>query len=271
MNMEEDVSALNTLVDSASELVIDEINVEKNQEEQRKLVDKLENEEDEQLDSDDTLDVIKKFNLMLKTNEILGLITKDYYGSIEREKKEEYLRVIFNSSLRMLKKMFDEILNDPELFVNDMEKAISEHSGEPRSEIKKYSKKMSFDIIGMISTGMIARAAKYVCSESLKEEIDSVVIENGNNAFMLIGAATRLLQPGNLPFSDLAKLAKHLKPNIFSFTVLQTLIAYYLHMFHTTDKEKQKLCKIANITMADARTISLSGQKGRLLTSSSDD
>ncbi|MET0116505.1 MAG: hypothetical protein ABW090_03710 [Sedimenticola sp.] len=265
LNIESDVSSLNALVDSTSELVINDLDVDSNQEAQRKLADQLDDDYQEHEDEEDTaLEMVNNFNQLLKTCEILGQITKNYYGSIERPKKKEYLKTIFDGSLRLLRSLFDEIIKDPDLFVKELEKAMSEYGNKPKEFIEEHSKKAAFDLIGVICTGIIERTAKFVSAEALRDDIAAVISENNTNAFYLIEAATRLLQPGQLPFNELTKLAQNLKTNIFAFTILQSLIAYHLYMFHTTDSVKQKLCAIANISMPNARSLDLKGRLNKL-------
>ncbi|MEW8489712.1 MAG: metallophosphoesterase [Candidatus Thiodiazotropha endolucinida] len=268
LNIEEDVNALNDLVDSTGRLTIDNLDVERNQERQRKIADDLDYSTEHNQDHDNeeasAIELVNKFNLLLKTNEILGQITKNYYGSIERDKKEEYISTIFNSSLRMLRTLFDEIVRDPELFVKELHRAMIEHSDKPKEHLEEHSRKIAFRLIGMICTGMIGKTAKFVSSETLREDINSVVAENNSNAIQLLSAATQLLQPGKLPFDDLSKLANSLRENIFAFTILQSLVSYHLHMFHTTDFEKQKLCSIVDITMSNARSLEMRGKQNRL-------
>ena len=260
LNIENDVESLNALVDSTSELIISDLDVDKNQEKHHKIADKYDSsdmaEEDDGTSS--TIELINTYNKLMKTNEILGQITKNYYGSIERSKKEEYLSIIFDGSLRMLRSIFDEIIRDPDLFVKGIEKSMAENSKKSKKKIKKHSRKITFDLIGMICTGLIGKTSRCVSSDMLREDISAVVSDNGSNAYRLIGAATRLLHPGNIPFDELTKLANSLEDNIFAFTILQSLIAYHLHMFHTTDSEKQRLCMIAKITMSNARSLEMS-------------
>ncbi|MEJ1389750.1 MAG: metallophosphoesterase [Candidatus Sedimenticola sp. (ex Thyasira tokunagai)] len=272
LNIENDVDSLNTLVSSTSELIIKDLDVDTNQAEQRKLADEINDQFEDQNDvkeseGDDqntALELINNLNQLLRTCEILGQITKNYYGSIERDKKQEYLTTIFDGSLRMLRSLFDEIIRDPDLFVKELERAMTEYGDKPKEYIEDHSKKIAFDLIGMICTGIIGRTAKSVSSDSLREDISTVISNNETNAYKLLGAATRLLQPGQLPFGDLSKLSKSLKSNIFAFTIFQSLIAYYLYMFHTTDSDKQKLCEIASISMPNARSLDLKGQRSRL-------
>lgn len=99
----------------------------------------------------------------------------------------------------------------------------------------------------------------------LSDDISALVGSNPNYAYRLIGAATRLIQPGQLPHDEIRKLAKDLKDNHFAFTILQSLAVYHLHLFHTRDKDKQKLCAQLKIKMATSRAIDLKTRRTKLV------
>ncbi|WP_160152313.1 metallophosphoesterase [Microbulbifer sp. ALW1] len=272
LDLDNDVESLNALVASSAELVIEEIDVERSQVEQRKAADAIEDDGDNTEDSDDSdaneaIDISKKFNLLIKTAEILGQITKNYYGSIERSKKSEYLKEVFGGPLRLLRFVLEETLRDPESLVKDIERAISDKVKkiDDIDELSRLSQKAAFEVVGMICTGLIAKTALFVTSDRLREDISAVVRDDGSISYRLFEAATELVRPGRLPIDQLKKLSRDLRANTFSFKILQTLVAYHLHMFHTTDLDKQKLCDLANITMSNARSIDVKSKKTRLI------
>ena len=267
-----DISTLNTLVNISAELVISEIDVPKAQEEQRRAADEadeFENElDDENSEKSSFNDTQKKLNSLIKTAEILGQISKNYYGVIEREKKEAYIESVFNGPLRMLKILFNEISRDPNSFVKNIESTIREKSQKNDiADIEKLAKQAAFNLIGLVCTGMIARTAQFVNSDKLSEDLATVISKNNTNAYRLIGAALYLMKPGRIPFEDLRKLSCDLKDNIFAFKILQSLVVYHLHMFHTKDSDKQKLCEYTNIKMEEVRKIDFKSQKRKLLVS----
>lgn len=276
LDLDNDVESLNALVASSAELVIEEIDVERSQVEQRKAADAIEDngdntEDSDEPDADEAIDMSKKFNLLVKTAEILGQITKNYYGSIERSKKSEYLKEVFGGPLRLLRFVLEEILRDPESLVKDIERVIRDKikKTDDVDELSRLSQQAAFEVVGMICTGLIAKTALFVTSDRLREDISAVVRDNGSISYRLIEAATELVRPGRLPIDQLKKLSRDLRSNTFSFKILQTLVAYHLHMFHTTDLDKQKLCGLANITMSNARSIDVKSKKTRLINRSS--
>lgn len=114
---------MNELIDSASHLLLGGIDIDRNQEEMRKLRDDLEKATDdaESIEAehtepieagDDTapindtreqVEFVGKIYLLMKTAEILGQILKNYYGSLERPIKAALLREVFDGPLRLFR------------------------------------------------------------------------------------------------------------------------------------------------------------------------
>lgn len=267
LHLNGDMSAINSLVESASQLVIKELDVKRNQIDSRQAQDQLDSEnasEEQDTGEESTINISSEINLTIKTSEILSNIVKNYYGSIKKTKKKEYIGSIFDSYLRTLSALFHEILDQPDRFSAEIEKTLSERFPKMTEEDRKIqSRKFAFQMTGLITTSFIAKAGSLVSSEKLREDVTLSVGVEGSNAYRLIDVASCLTQPGQIPFDNLEKLSKDLRSNIFAFTILQSLIYYHLHMFHTTDKDKQRLSEIALISIQQSRAIDHSSRKAK--------
>lgn len=269
LHLDGKMTAINSLVESAARLVIKSPNVEENQERNKKTQDQIEsyhsedaeqastsNDEGVSGDSDTTLNISSKINLTIKTSEILSNIVKNYYGSIQKTRKQQYITSIFDSSLRTLNKLFSEILEQPEPFVAEIERELAKRFPKmDKSELTSHAKKFAFQLVGLITTSFIARTGNLVSSDKLREDVSNNIACNEGNSYKLIEVASCLTQPGRIPFGLLEKLSRDLKSNTFAFSVLQTLVLYHLHMFHTTDVDKQRLSAIAQISIQQSRAI----------------
>jgi hypothetical protein len=274
LHLNGDMKAVNSLVESAARLVIKEPNVEENQRTNKIHQDHYENEhqEDEAAtetnksadkdNPDTTLSISSDINLTIKTSEILANIVKNYYGSIKKDRKQQYITSIFDSSLRTLSKLFSEILEQPDGFVAEVEKELAERFPKmEENERTTQAKKFAFQLIGLITTSFIARTGNIVSSDKIREDVSRAVKDKQGNAYRLIEVASCLTQPGHIPFDTLESLSKDLKNNTFAFTILQSLVFYHLHMFHTTDKDKQRLSSIAQISIQQSRAIDNKSRK----------
>lgn len=270
-----DMNAINSLVDSASQLLIKDLDVNKNQIKQKQFKDNLEEqpeEEDQIPDKKESsteqaslAEIISDMNLTIKTSEILSNIVKNYYGSINKTRKKEYLSDIFDGSLRTLSALISGIIEQPETLVAEVEKNLRERFPNIKAEdLNSQARKLTFQFIGMVATSLIARAGQLLSSDKIREDIRTLVTEKDNNSYRLIELASCLTQPGNIPFDALEGLARDLGSNTFAFTILQSLVYYHLHMFHTTDRDKQRLSRIALISIQASRTIDHSTKKTKM-------
>ncbi len=279
LHLNGDMTAINSLVESAASLIIKDLDVAENQKKQKKRRDIFEAEQTEEQDQEQTADHVKSegsestnafisissdINLTAKTSEILANIIKNYYGSIRKDKKQKYVSSIFDSSLRTLSRLFSEILEQPDRFVAEIEKELADRFPRMHEEERTLqSKKLAFQLTGLITTSFIAKTGNLVSSDKIREDVTKTVADNAGNAYRLIEIASCLTQPGNIPFDALERLSKDLKSNKFAFTILQSLVYYHLHMFYTSDKDKQRLSNIARISIQQSRAIDHRSRKSK--------
>ncbi|MGI3746208.1 MAG: metallophosphoesterase [Janthinobacterium lividum] len=280
LHLNGDMAAINSLVESAAKLVIKDLDVTENQNNSKKHQDKMESGQSGEEESEDRsaessksdnsestnalLSISSDINLTAKTSEILANIIKNYYGSIRKDKKQKYVASIFDSSLRTLSRLFSEILEQPERFVAELEKELADRFPKmSEQERTSQAKKFAFQLVGLITTSFIARTGNLVSSDKIREDVTKTVSDNAGNAYRLIEIASCLTQPGNIPFESLDKLSRDLKNNTFAFTILQSLVYYHLHMFHTSDKDKQRLSTIAQISIQQSRAIDHRSRKSK--------
>lgn len=263
-----DVDAINSLVESTANLLIEEPNVAHNQEVVRRQQDEAEKnlpEEKEYPENGETA-LFGKLNLLLKTSEILGQIVKNYYGSIERARKEELIAKVIFGPLRLLRFFFQLVADDPDAFVLEMEKIIdAQYTKLDATEKRKVARQVAFQILGLISTGAVIRTAEWIGSERLEEDIAKVVGDNPTVAFKLVEAGTHLLLPRDLALDKIRKFAEELEHNPFAFGILQSMALRHLHLFHIKTEDRQRLCQMLKIEFASSRGINLKTKNTKML------
>lgn len=259
MELNGDTAYLNDLVVKSSQLTIAGLDVDKNQSVVRQFRDEL-NEHQDQSDDDESLNDLSftsKWNLLHKTAEILGVILKNNYGSLERPQKQEMIVEVFDGPLRAMRLWLEAVMNDMDDFVRELRLAEHIADGVPADVAEKRIKQQLFNVLGWVATGVIAASGNFVTSDKLKEDVNAVVTRNPTNAYRLIEAASRLLKPGHVNIDELKKLAKDLDGNPYAFHVLQHLGFYHMYLFHTSETQKQALSKVLNISFEQAKAIEI--------------
>lgn len=274
MELNGDTGAVDELVESASQLVLEMGNVDENQERHREFGDSISALTEDEPEvapkpEGEELAFIAKWNLLMKTAEILGQILKNYYGSLEKAQKVAYLAHVFDGPLRAIRGVFEGISGDIEGFISQMESVLDWDGKKDLTvdERRKKAKEVAFQLLGMIGFGTIAAMSSYVASDKLREDIRNVVQNNPTNAYRLVEIATRLLRPGNPPLQDVKKLAEDLKDQPYAFQILQTLGFQHMYLYHTSESDKQALCSHLKLTFTDTRAALAQRKDIRLLQS----
>lgn len=270
MELNGDADSINTLVTKTSALVIEAPNVARNQEESRAFSDSVALHSDEpELHPDDPnkdLAFLARWNLLMKTAQILGQILKNYYGSLEKPFKADLIGEVFDGPLRALRIFLEEVERDMDGLVADVRNLIADSMpGLNVAEQKQAAHKTTFQILSWLGNQTIAAAAQFVASDKLREDISAKVAENPTVAYRLIGLATRLLRPGQLPLDEISKMAKELEGNHYAFGILQSLGVHHLYLFHTDAAHKQSLCKSLGISLNEVKAIEAKKRDTRML------
>lgn len=256
-----DISFINELVENTTEqyMRIENTDVDGNQSEIRKLRDEqdaLEEIDNAALNEDEITDlsIFHELNLFIKTAEILGQIVKNYYGSLERTRKKELIREVFDAPLRFIHYLFDLIHSDPEAFVLEIEKIVLLKNPDLESLNKRVIvRNIAFQFLGQICTGIVLRSSSHISSDKLDDDINDLIVEHPNTAYKLLGIGAKFISPKNLPLDEIRRLATELKSNPFAFGILQSLGAMHLHQFHLNIEDRQKLCSILGVKIEDSQ------------------
>lgn len=262
--LSDEVSVLNDLIDKTAELVLKDVDVGQSQSDFRKLRDTADALESKWEEDHDFV-FLRRINVLLRTGNIFGQILRDYYGSLERTSKEEMIRDLFDAPLRFVRGFLEAACRDPTGLVLETEDLLSNSAKALSPDQKReLARSTVFNVLGMLTTSFVAWAGSTVGTDKLRDDVRSVVRSNPENSYRLIEIASRLLRPGAVPFEDIKRFAKDLEGHPFSFAVLQSLGALHVHLFHTRDEDKQRLCGPLKISMARARAIDKRGERQKL-------
>lgn len=259
--LEDDTATLNDLVESTSRLMFSGGEPESNRREQRELVDKAEEKNNDaekgpQKEIDGELDLASKLNMLFKTVDILGQILKNHYGRIENTDKIVLMREIYRGPLRALRGFLGAIEVDREAIILDIESYISTKAKDlDVDERKKLARRSLFEFIGMVTFGFLHKASTAVGSEHLRHVAKQLIQETPSTSFQLIELGTQLDGPITLPFEDIDRLAKDTAKNVFAHRLLETIVLRHLYFFKTSDTDKQRICSILGVSVANQRQI----------------
>lgn len=269
MQLDEDVAALNQLVDAIPSLVYEEESViekrrrmrdsEDEVERRQKDADALADEEGEHADNP-----IVALVTMMKTLEILGQFIKNHYGQLEADTKTILISELFEASMRALRGLVTQMIDDSGSLIEQIETVIARRGVEDDHERRVLqARKFVFGILSMIAFAFVRKAAVSVATPNLARVIDKVVELHDSNANRLIKMAIELDSAGGLNLANIQRLNADLKGNAFAQSVLQQAVMLHIHLFKTTDYEKQKVASELNIQVKDQRAIDFVSRKAK--------
>lgn len=214
----------------------------------------------------DELSLFAELTTLFKSNEILGQVLKNQYSKIRRPKKVDLLEELFNGPLRALRSFYEFIEKNPDAIVLEIESAIERKgAGKDRDERRKVAQKVAADLIQIVSYGFIAKAAYGANSDSLSEDVYSVVKKNDTLAFNLIQLAILLDSPKDLPRSKLKQIITDVDKDFIAKRLLQLLVLNRLYMFKTSEKDMQWLNSELKLDLGQQHVIAYNKNKQKLL------
>lgn len=256
LDFELDSDYFNTIVGSVSEVVISELDIDENQKARRRLIERQ--EEGSGVDSGVRESGDPKINdlfNLLRSSEVLGQILKNYYGSITRVKKYEYLVEAVDAPLRLLGFIMRELIDDPDRMVDSIEERVMELEKDfDKDKVRKVAAGIISEFIGAICTGVIAKSAESIASDKLREDFHNVVQEKDKSSYDLVQAAIWLMSPSTLNLDKMKRVVRRLDGSHLALKVFQNLALYHIHMFHTSEADKQSLGRLVNINLKGIRS-----------------
>lgn len=264
--LENDILNINKLVDDIPKLVLDGKSVEENR--AAKYISQAEEEELEKefeasrstLDYDvnediNSIDTLSKMIRSIKTYELLGQVTKKYWGSIEGEDKYIYAKETFDLALRTLNFYFQSILEYKEGIIATLQAIANKKQIDSLTEIKEITNAYIFKLCCLVSQGSINRVSISIGHKKLKETFAKIVENEPNNAYKIIDLAIKLEHLNAFPIDEIEKLVddKTFNNNFLPKYLVQNLIYNHLTLFATNFKEKQQIFDKLEIKMSALR------------------
>lgn len=267
-NITKDAKTLNSWITEKATLAINDIDNQKDnrrkhreREEEARV---LENGHPEvaEVESLSQLDMFTQINLVFKTSEILGLILKSKYGSLNAKTKNDILQQLFDGPLRAISFFLGMINSQPDAFLEYLSAHWEDKLPNTTKEQRiKIAQKFVYYALGAYSQALLQRQGEISGSPDLTTYI-STLLENASKSekssnssegkfltYRLLGTASRLSYPGDIPFTEIEKLSKDLAGNSFGFSLLQGLVAHHLYMYSVSYSARQQLAAAVSLDL----------------------
>lgn len=269
LKLEEDVSFINEMIQQLPEQIYKPIDIEKAKEEELKEEEELIEQEkqfDSKIDTYDydinedisSLDVIARIIKSIKTIEILGQVTKKYWGELKAAQKFELAEETYMLGLRTLSFNFGLLGQNPKTligYLNHIYKRKHLNKNISKDDIDKASRDFLFSLCTMSAFGVVKRITNAVGYEKLSGTFEDVLKVHDYNSVKLINISIKLDHHKSFPWDDIKLLKFHIDKNYLASTILKNLVINYLYVFITSEADKQKICALLDIKMEQQRLI----------------
>ncbi|MCP5061439.1 MAG: hypothetical protein GY936_03130 [Ignavibacteriae bacterium] len=271
IRMDEDVSFINEMVKTLPEQVYKSISIEEAKEEDLKYEEELAIQEQEfdanyslyeyDLNEDVTaLDLISRLTRAVKTIEILGQVTKKYWGEIKAPEKYALAEETYMLGLRTLGFYFGLVKGGSEGLVKYLKfinRKQSFNKNMSKEEIDNASRAYLFDLCVSSSFGITKRISSAIGYEKLSKTFDKILNTHNYTSVKLIDTSIKLDHTEEFPWAELKLIKRDTDSHFLARIVLQNLVVTYLRVFHTSVEDKQKICSSLDIKMDDQRLIDI--------------
>ncbi len=214
---------------------------------------------DQELTEKEDNNFLKDLFNLIRSNEVLGQILKNYYSAIKRNERRDYIKNSLDAYLRLIAFVVNEALKDTDSLQKHFEDHItSQGLVKENHNAQQIATRFIASLITTICSGLIMKSADGVLSKKLIEDVEFIADEEGTNAYKLIQFASLLLTPNIPSVNKLKHIIKSMDENLLSKSILQDIAMYHIHMFHTPDAEKQKIGSLVSVNFKSIKPLGLS-------------
>ncbi|MBB2405874.1 MULTISPECIES: STAND family AAA ATPase [unclassified Escherichia] len=201
--------------------------------------------------SNDEIDLNLELNLTVKSLELLGQLSRNYYGSLKITQKELLLDEAINAPLRSLNFLLSSVRDEPEKTIDMLEQKINQllegKKNSTSTEVRALARKILFNMLFTITYSIVSKIASSIGSTHLQPVINRVCDTKNSDAGKLIKLASILEVGQVISIDELKRLNGSLSKNNLSKLLVKALVVNYLYMFERPDKQVQQICAAVNI------------------------
>lgn len=205
---------------------------------------------DDMEEEEDFPDFIKQILSAFKSSELLSQLAKNYYGSLERVRKEELITEAIEAPLRSLEALVGFFRSDPEKLIEHVKSNIikqDRNGALSDSEAEDLSREAIFNLILTLCYTTVAKVSFSIADKSISRIVKEVCAGNESHAYSLISFVSKMETGKDVDTDELKRLCVKLNKNSLAMTILRGFVLRYLYMFEIRDAHIKSICGIAKI------------------------
>lgn len=266
--MEDDLDVINNLITEIPKQIVGVINVMDEREKQLQYEAEIEAEE-ERFDNDNMnyqefgldddvsgIDIIAQFNLAMKTLDLLGEVTKKYWGGLLAEDKYNLVLASYNLGLRSLHHYLDIMDANRDELINYIKKQVADKyirdnmkmwdADSNKHEVKKVSDGLLFQLAFLASWVFIRRISSAVGYDKLNLTYEEIMKNYHSNSYKLIDLSIDL-NYNEIDIDRIKEYKKQMVKNHMSHMLLRELSIHHLYLYDDGYQKQQQVFQIFDV------------------------
>jgi hypothetical protein len=274
--MEEDLDVINNLITEIPKQIVGVINVMDEREKQLQYEAEIEAEENKfdndnlnyqefGLDDDvSQIDIIAKFNLAMKTIDLLGEVTKKYWGGLLAQEKYNLVLASYQLGLRALHHYIDIMDANKQELVGYIKNQVADRyikdnmklwsADDNKLEVKEVSDGLLFQLAFLASWVFVRRVSSAVGYDKLNLTYEEIMKNYQYNSYKLIDLSIDL-NYNEIDIDRIEEYKRLMEKNHMSHMLLRELTIHHLYMFDDGYKKRQQVFQIFDVDIKQQRQL----------------
>lgn len=269
VKLETDIDFINKLQTTLPEEVLKSIKVEeardndlKNEDINEELevqIDEASLNESYELNEDITnLNQLAIITKAIRTIDILGQLTKKYWGELKGDHKYNLAEETFLLGLRTLSFHFSLLENITGLVEHVKKVVLKKQRAEnlTTNNVEAISGNLIFSLCATSTFAILKRIATAIGSEKLIDTYNEIEKQHPYNSIALTNAGIKLDHFPGFPMAYLEELKEKNEKNILATVIIRKFLVDHMYMYDLGYEKMQQICAKFDIKMDDQRLIS---------------
>jgi hypothetical protein len=239
----EDIGTVSTLISNAPAMIYEHTDPVSHRSEVHKFQDENDSGSDglaaaPRLESDKR-NFIDEITSVSKTIEIAAALLTNQYANLTRDKKNQSIKLIFETALKAIRGFYEIIGHDPERLVKELANRVKSKKQDLSFEdSEKITRQALAWVLKIVSTAFVEKAGQHLGSPVLADNVDDVVTQSPTLAMKLIKLGQQISGPGRLPQGAIKEILRDEKDNPCVMSIMQLLVLKRLYMYETEHDDK---------------------------------
>jgi len=211
--------------------------------------------EEESLNNSEEAEKIKKLNRSLKTLQILGLVVKNFEGSLDGNIKYDLTKEAYLLGMRTLSLYMETIEKDLEQWIMGISELFNHEINNEQD-----AKKFICILCEFFTFGIIKKISQSIGLEELNETYKRINSDNELISFELIDVNIKMDNYRDFPEALIYKLDKEFKRNYFAKSLLHKCVANHFYLYSSNFATRQRICSNLGIKLNITQTLAASNK-----------